>query len=72
MTATDNSATKAPLPGISEIRNFFRASTVPAYFVGATPFNLLVDRWVRSITHISYYDARDGGHPRVFTPEDKP
>jgi len=73
VTATDSGATKAPLRGISEIRNFFRTNTVPVYFVGATPFNLLgLDRWVRTIAYISYYDAWDGAHPRVFTPQDKP
>ena len=40
---------------------------------GATPFNLLgLDRWVRNFNYITYYDAWDGAHPRVFTPKDKP
>ena len=39
-------------------------------FVGATPFNLLgLDRWVRNFSYITYYDAWDGAHPRVFTPQ---
>jgi hypothetical protein len=61
------------LKGIAEIRHFFRTNTTPVFFVGATPFNLLgLDRWVRNFDYISYYDAWDGGHPRVFTPKDKP
>ena len=45
----------------------------PVFFVGATPFNLLgLDRWVRNFDYITYYDAWDGAHPRVFTPKDKP
>ncbi len=62
-----------PLKGIAEIRHFFRTNTTPIFFVGATPFNLLgLDRWVRNFDYISYYDAWEGGHPRVFTPQDKP
>ena len=46
---------------------------MPIYFFGATPFNLLgLDRWVRNFSYVSYYDAWDGAHPRVFTPSDKP
>ena len=48
-------------------------TTTPVFFVGATPFNLLgLDRWVRNFDYITYYDAWDGAHPRVFTPKDKP
>ncbi len=62
-----------PLRGIAEIRHFFRTNTTPVFFIGATPFNLLgLDRWVRNFEYITYYDAWDGGHPRVFTPKDKP
>ncbi len=62
-----------PLSGIAEIRHFFRTNTTPIFFVGATSFNLLgLDRWVRSFDYITYYDAWEGAHPRVFTPRDKP
>jgi hypothetical protein len=61
------------LKNISEVRHFFRTNDVPIYFFGATPFNLLgLDRWVRSFSYITYYDAWDGAHPRVFTPSHKP
>jgi hypothetical protein len=60
------------LKNISEVRHFFRTNDVPILFFGATPFNLLgLDRWVRNFTYITYYDAWDGAHPRVFTPTDK-
>ena len=61
------------LKNISEVRHFFRTNDVPIYFFGATPFNLLgLDRWVRNFSYITYYDAWDGAHSRVFTPSDKP
>ncbi len=61
------------LKNISEVRHFFRTNDVPILFFGATPFNLLgLDRWVRNFTYVTYYDAWDGAHPRVFTPGDKP
>jgi hypothetical protein len=61
------------LRNISEVRHFFRTNTVPIYFIGATPFNLLgLDRWVRNFSFITYYDGWDGAHPRVFTPQYKP
>jgi hypothetical protein len=61
------------LKNISEVRHFFRTNDVPILFFGATPFNLLgLDRWVRNFTYITYYDAWDGAHPRVFTPAHKP
>ena len=61
------------LKNISEVRHFFRTNDVPILFFGATPFNLLgLDRWVRNFTYITYYDAWDGAHPRVFTPTEKP
>ena len=61
------------LKNISEVRHFFRTNDVPIYFFGATPFNLLgLDRWVRNFSYVTYYDAWDGAHPRVFTPTEKP
>jgi hypothetical protein len=61
------------LRNVSEVRHFFRTNDVPIYFVGATPFNLLgLDRWVRNLWYVTYYDAWDGAHPRVFTPQSKP
>ncbi|GJF09318.1 carboxylase [Mycolicibacterium cyprinidarum] len=64
---------KRRLRNISEVRHFFRTNDVPIYFFGATPFNLLgLDRWVRNFSYVSYYDAWDGAHPRVFTPANKP
>jgi hypothetical protein len=61
------------LGNISEVRHFFRTNTVPIYFVGASPFNLLgLDRWVRNLSYIAYYDGWDGAHPRIFTPQYKP
>lgn len=61
------------LRNISEVRHFFRTNSTPIFFVGATPFNLLgLDRWVRNFSYVSYYDAWDGAHPRVFSPSNKP
>ncbi len=61
------------LGGISEIRGFFRTNTSPVYFFGPTAFNLLgIDRWVRNFSYVAYYDSWDGGHPRVFSPKNKP
>jgi len=61
------------LRNMSEVRHHFRTNDVPIYFIGATPFNLLgLDRWVRNLSYVAYYDAWDGAHPRVFTPKDKP
>jgi hypothetical protein len=61
------------LKNISEVRHFFRTNDVPILFFGATPFNLLgLDRWVRNFSYVTYYDAWDGAHPRVFTPSHKP
>ncbi len=79
--ATDAAFASAPstmskrplLRNISEVRHFFRTNDVPVYFFGATPFNLLgLDRWVRNFSYVTYYDAWDGAHPRVFTPSHKP
>ncbi len=61
------------LHNMSEIRHYFRTSTDPVFFVGATAFNLLgLDRWVRGFSYVTYYDAWDGAHPRVFSPTHKP
>lgn len=61
------------LKNISEVRHFFRTNDVPILFFGATPFNLLgLDRWIRNFSYVTYYDAWDGAHPRVFTPSRKP
>ena len=60
------------LAGVSDIRAFFRTNETPVYFVSPTPFNLLgIDRWVRSFYYVSYYDAFDGTHPRVFVPSSR-
>ena len=71
--ASGSGQARRRLKNISEVRHFFRTNDVPIYFFGATPFNLLgLDRWVRNFSYVTYYDAWDGGHPRVFTPTDKP
>ncbi len=71
--ASGRAAARRRLKNISEVRHFFRTNDVPIYFFGATPFNLLgLDRWVRNFSYITYYDAWDGAHPRVFTPSHKP
>lgn len=55
------------------MRHFFRVNDTSVFFVGATPFNLLgLDRWVRNLSYISFYDGWDGAHPRIFTPKNKP
>ncbi|HTI75283.1 MAG TPA: biotin carboxylase [Mycobacterium sp.] len=71
--ASASAQTRRRLKNISEVRHFFRTNDVPILFFGATPFNLLgLDRWIRNFTYVTYYDAWDGAHPRVFTPADKP
>jgi hypothetical protein len=71
--ASGSGQTRRRLKNISEVRHFFRTNDVPILFFGATPFNLLgLDRWVRNFSYITYYDAWDGAHPRVFTPAHKP
>jgi hypothetical protein len=71
--ATGSAQPRRRLKNISEVRHFFRTNDVPILFFGATPFNLLgLDRWVRNFTYVTYYDAWDGAHPRVFTPSQKP
>jgi hypothetical protein len=72
-SAPGTGQTRPRLKNISEVRHFFRTNDVPILFFGATPFNLLgLDRWVRNFSYITYYDAWDGAHPRVFTPTHKP
>ncbi len=66
---TNPASSKRHLNGLSEIRAYFRTNGTPIFIIGATPFNLLgIDRWVRNLDFISYYDCWDGYHPRVFTP----
>jgi biotin carboxylase len=73
VSATAPPAGRRRLSGISEIRGFFRTNTTPVYFFGPTAFNLLgIDRWVRNFYYVAYYDSWDGGHPRVFSPQNKP
>jgi biotin carboxylase len=73
VSATAPPAGRRRLSGISEIRGFFRTNTTPVYFFGPTAFNLLgIDRWVRNFYYVAYYDSWDGGHPRVFSPKNKP
>jgi biotin carboxylase len=64
--------TDGPLRGMAEIRHFFRTNETPIYFVSATAFNLLgMDRWVRNLRFINYYDSFDGFHPNVFVPREQ-
>ena len=64
--------TSTPLRGISEIRRFFRTNPTPVYFVSATAFNLLgMDRWVRNLRYVNYYDSFDGHHPNVVVPGER-
>jgi len=61
-----------PLTGIPAIRNYFRTTPTPVYFVSATAFNLLgIDRWVRTFKFINLYDSFDGWHPNVFVPREQ-
>jgi biotin carboxylase len=65
--------TTTPLRGISEIRAFFRTNQTPIYFVSPTAFNLLgIDRWVRNLFYVNYFDSFEGSHPRVFVPQERP
>ncbi|WP_457113087.1 biotin carboxylase [Marmoricola sp. URHA0025 HA25] len=67
----DSAGSRRHLRNMSEIRAFFRTNQVPIFFVGPTAFNLLgLDRWVRNLSFISYFDSWDGHHPRVFSPEE--
>ena len=66
------SHTSTPLRGISDIRRFFRTNPTPVYFVSATAFNLLgMDRWVRNLRYLNYYDSFDGHHPNVVVPGER-
>lgn len=61
-----------PLTDMAEIRRFFRTNETPVYFCSATAFNLLgIDRWVRNLRFLSYYDSFDGWHPNVYTPKER-
>ena len=61
------------LRGISEIRAFFRTNQTPIYFVSPTAFNLLgIDRWLRNLFYVNYFDSFEGNHPRVFVPRERP
>ena len=71
--SAETNETKRQLNGLSEIRAFFRTNTQPIFFFGPTAFNLLgIDRFVRNFYYVAYYDSWDGGHPRVFSPKNKP
>jgi biotin carboxylase len=60
------------LHGIPEVRHFFRTNRTPIYFVSPTAFNLLgIDRWVRDLFYVSYFDSFGGSHPRVVVPSDR-
>jgi biotin carboxylase len=70
-TSKSGSPARERLRGIPEIRNFFRTNETPVYFVSATAFNLLgIDRWVRNLRFINYYDSFDGWHPNIFVPKE--
>jgi len=61
------------LRGMSEIRAYLRTNRTPVYFVSPTPFNLLgLDRWMRDLYYLTYYDSFEGAHGRVFVPQDRP
>ena len=61
------------LRGMSEIRAYLRTNRTPVYFVSPTPFNLLgLDRWMRDLYYLTYYDSFEGTHGRVFVPNDRP
>lgn len=67
------SESTATLRGISEIRAFFRTNRTPIYFISPTAFNLLgIDRWLRNLFYINYFDSFEGSHPRVFVPGERP
>ena len=58
-----------PLNGLSDVRAFFHTNAVPLYFISPTPFNLLgIDRWVRNFFYLTYFDAFEDIHSRVFVP----
>jgi hypothetical protein len=58
---------------MADVRAFFRTNPTPIHFVGPTAFNLLgLDRWVRSLYYVNYYDSFQNHHPRVFVPHERP
>ncbi len=60
------------LDGVNDIRQFFRTTDKPVYFVSATAFNLLgIDRWMPTFRYINYYDSFDGQHPAVVVPRER-
>jgi biotin carboxylase len=60
------------LRGIAEVRQFFRTNQTPIYFISPTAFNLLgIDRWVRNLLYVTFFDSFEGGHPRVVVPTDR-
>ena len=60
------------LRGIPEIRQFFRTNETPIYFISPTAFNLLgIDRWVRNLFYVTFFDSFEGAHPRVVVPSDR-
>jgi len=66
-------ATQPKLRGMADVRAFFRTNTTPIHFVSPTAFNLLgLDRWVRNLFYVSYYDSFENHHPRVFVPIERP
>ena len=63
-------ATRPILKGMADVRAFFRTNRTPVYFVSPTAFNLLgLDRWVRNLFYVNYYDSFGTHHPRVFVPK---
>src|SRR5262245_61339941 len=61
------------LNDMSEVRAFLRTNETPVFFISPTPFNLLgIDRWLRNLFFVSYFDSFEGTHPRVFVPHDRP
>ena len=66
-------ATRPILKGMADVRAFFRTNRTPVYFVSPTAFNLLgLDRWVRNLFYVNYYDSFGTHHPRVFVPKERP
>jgi biotin carboxylase len=64
--------TDPTLRGIAEVRQFFRTNETPLYFVSPTAFNLLgIDRWVRNLFYLTFFDSFEGSHPRVVVPKDR-
>ena len=60
------------LRGIAEVRQFFRTNLTPIYFISPTAFNLLgIERWVRNLFYVTYFDSFEGSHPRVIVPSDR-